>query len=455
MSSSYSGLSKAHHILQAMLNVASTESFEMVREQFFRAYMQDNFATGPKVRAQEAEAERKLLGKTDDQPPKEPVSAWRQAAIDFAEKMPGICNAYATRTLADQEQFVANIEQALSKPGTPYERVGNVLAWFKEWRAAKRKEHGHYKKNQYDTAHHKLQGAMTDMVLSVAYAMIRDEKYAPAQALHTLRSQPNGAVVTAPVERVKQPHSFHNYTYFPKQHGAMEEAQRAAWLVRSELYKKQLADASPWVIAMDFSWKSAMCFKDGATVNSKSVPPLYTLGRYLLVADAETWSRENVCNALVMEKTMSLGNNLVSGLETGLSPLPNINTSNYDQWWKEQEHASAKDWRYIRRSSVLLCRQTYDSKMDNITVGDAVARLRVSGVHEVLDGVFSTEDLEIKALLLERIQPDLGAQYTTLKQVEASMGPMPEVIEQALEAALQNKKNAHIEPDFDMGTLFS
>lgn len=459
MSSSYSSLSKAHHILQAMLNVASTESFEVVRDQFFRVYLQKNFADGPILRAQlqerlaqESESAPKKIAKEKTPPP----DAWRLAATQFARQLPQICKGYASAGLL-QTKYVDDIEQALKKPGTPYERVGNVLAWFKEWRVAQRKEFGSFKKNRYDTAHHKLQSAMTDLVLEVAYAMIKEEKHAPVHALHALRNQPNGSVITKPVEKLTLPNTYYNYTFYPKTHCPADDTQRAAWLARSQHYKEQLSNASPWVIAMDWSWKSNMCFREGSTVESKSVPPIYTLGRYLLVADADTWNREHFCNALVMEKTMNVQHRApVSGLDTGLTTTPTLDLQKYETWWKEQERMSAKDWRYIRRSSVLLCNQSYGEKLENIAIGDAVARLRLGGVQEVLSGVLSAEDLDVKALLLDRIQPDLGKQFLTLKQVEDSMGPMPDVILQTLETSLQSKGvRALDEPDFDMGTLFS
>ena len=46
MSTSYNGLSRTHNILHSMLNVASTESFEVVRQQFFSSYLVQKASIG-------------------------------------------------------------------------------------------------------------------------------------------------------------------------------------------------------------------------------------------------------------------------------------------------------------------------------------------------------------------------------------------------------------------------
>ena len=56
--------------------------------------------------------------------------------------------------------------------------------------------------------------------------------------------------------------------------------------------------------------------------------------------------------------------------------------------------------------------------------------------------------------LLERIQPELGNEFITLKQVEDSMGSMPEVIIDALNTKLASGKTAQPEPKIELGQFF-
>ena len=429
-----------------MLNVASTESFDVVREQFFRSYLENAIAQGPST----------------PYPPKSsghipvtfesPSTAWSLAAKKFSGTLAGISKHYAGSGLAEQNARAEQIEAALKKPGTPYEKVGHVLAWFKEWRKEQRKIQGSHPNNAYDTRHHKLQEAMTELLLEVSYAMIADDRHAPVQALHVLRNQPKNSVCDDPTPALSKPEGFFNYTSYNGRGHAQRLEGRQEWVAKSEKYREQLEHASPWTIAMDWAWKNSLCFKEGSTVKTKIVPPIYTLGKYLLVVDESTWDRQRVCDALVLEKTFSpAGQAAQSGLEIGLAARPNMDVAAYEAWWKEQERSSAKDWRYIRRSSVLLTRK---STLENITVGDAVARIKKFGPAEVVNGAFVYEESDIKALLLERIQPELGRQYETLKQVEDAMGPMPDVIIESLNAQLKKNRKTHAEPELDMGNLF-
>lgn len=435
-----------------MLNVASTESFEVVREQFFRSYLANAVAKGlpPAVVANPAGS---VPSENNASTFAEPVlDAWQKSAKEFATALPGICKHYAHFNTAMRDAVAKQIEQALKQPGTPYERVGYVLDWFKEWRLEERKQAGVHPKHTFDTQHAKLQDAMTAMVLNVAYAMIAEDKHAPAEAFHVLRSQPKSAMCNEPTPALTHPEQSCNYTPYPGRGQAKREKAREVWAKNSQKYREQLEHASPWSIVIDWSWKRTLCFSEGNTVTSKTVPPVYTLAKYLLVADEKTWSREHVCDALIMEKTFSPPGILAqSGLDIGLAPRSTMDIERYEAWWKEQERNSAKDWRYIRRNSLMLSRH---GSLDNITVGDAVARLRKFGPGEVVNGAFAYEDPEIKALLLERIQPDLGKQYTTLKQVEDSMGDMPDVIIESLQATLSQKQKAHTGPELDVGNLF-
>lgn len=464
MSTSYSKISKTHNILHTMLNVASTESFAVVRDQFFKSYLSNAVSQGPSTPypklpiAQQgptptegSEDGAPSLNKTM-YPPEHVQTPWEKAARQFAGMMPGISKQYAGSTWGESNARFEQVFAQLQKPGTPYEKVGHVLAWFKEWRSEQRKVHKRHPNNGYDTQHNKLQDAMTQLLIDVSYAMIADSRHAPTEALHLLRSQPKSAVCNDPTPAIDKPVGGHHYAMYHGKRQEEREKLRQDWLARSQTYKEQLEHASPWTIAMDFSWKSTLCFREGTTVKTKTVPPIYTLAKYLLVADESTWSREHVCDALVMEKTLgAFGAEAQSGLEIGLAARPGMDVSAYEAWWKEQERSSAKDWRYIRRSSVMLTR---NSKLDNITVGDAVARVKKFGPAEVVNGAFIYEDTDIKALLLERIQPELGKQYATLKQVEEAMGPMPDVIIESLNATLHKNKKAHAEQELDMGNLF-
>lgn len=431
-----------------MLNVASTESFEVVREQFFKSYLHKAVSSGPNTPlTMAARADGSI-------PESEPIlTPWEQAAQKFSGVLSGVCKKYAGPSLADDHERIKQIEAMLKKPGTPYEKVGFVLAWFKEWRLEKRKQAGKHPQHAFDTQHDKLQDGMTQLVLDVSYAMIAEDRHAPARALHILRSQPTNAFGNDPVSALAKPSQSCNYTNYTgksqRQQGQQENREK--WIANSKMYREQLEHASPWTIAIDWDWKNQLCFSEGQTVNSKSVPPLYTLGKYLLVTDETTWNRQHVCDALVMEKTLLSIGNFQSGLELGLAARPTINVAAYESWWKEQERSSAKDWRYIRRSSVMLMRT---SSMDKITLGDAVARLKKFGPGEVVNGAFAYEQDDIKALLLERIQPDLGKQFTTLKKVEEAIGYMPDVIIETLTSSLKNKQVAHTEQEPGMSHLF-
>lgn len=456
-----------------MLNVASTESFAVVRDQFFKSYLSNAVAQGPNTPYPKIpiaqQGPQPAEGSEEDgpslnqkmYPPEHIQTPWEKAARHFAGMMPGISKYYAGSGWSDSNDRYEQVLAQLQKPGTPYEKVGHVLSWFKEWRSAQRKIHKRHPNDGYDTQHDKLQDAMTQLLLDTSYAMIADSGHAPAQALHILRSQPKSAVCNDPTPALDKPTSGHHYATYHGGHyatyhgGKRQEARekwRQDWLARSQTYKEQLEHASPWTIAIDFSWKRTLCFAEGSTVKTKTVPPIYTLAKYLLVADESTWSREHVCDALVMEKTFgAFGAEAQSGLDIGLPARPGMDVSAYEAWWKEQERSSAKDWRYIRRSSVMMTRNT---KLDSITVGDAVARLKKFGPAEVVNGAFIYEDNDIKALLLERIQPELGKQYATLKQVEEAMGSMPDVIIESLNATLNKNKKAHAEQELDMGSLF-
>lgn len=442
MSTSYSGLSRTHNILHTMLNVASTESFDVVRREFFNSYLHNTAAKGsPKPR--------------EGHPPEPEVDPLLKAARSFASSLPKICKKYAHEYRAEQEQLALAIHAALEKPGTPYERVGNVLAWFKEWRSKQRQEHGAHPNDGYDTRHIKLQESMTALLLEVAHALIAKEEHAPAEAIDILRGRPKKAVCDDPTPPLSRPYKTCNY--MPLGGGKLKDERlkrRDDWLLESQEHKAQLEKASAWQIVLDWSWKPYLCFQNGHTVKSREVPPLYTLGRYLLVADKDTWSREHVCDALIMEKTLhsSESTSRQSGLDIGLAPRSTMNIEQHEAWWKEQERESARDWRYIRRNSALLVTGT-DSLKD-ITIGDAVARLKKHGPKEVVSGAFIFESTEVKKLLLDRIQPDLGSEFLVLKQVEEAMGPMPDVIIDALNTKLANAKNPQLDMPSEVGMLF-
>lgn len=431
-----------------MLNVASTESFEVVREQFFKSYLSGAVSSGPNTMpTPPAHPDGRI-------PKPEPIlTPWEQAAHNFSGIFPSVCKTYAGPSLADDNERIKQIEAVLKKPGTPYEKVGFVLAWFKEWRLEKREQAGKHPKNAFDTRHDHLQDGMTNLLLDVSYAMIAEDKHAPAQALHVLRSQPENTFGNDPVPALVKPSQSYNYTNYTGKNQKPQEQQEARekWIANSQKYREQLEHASPWTIAIDWDWKNQLCFSEGQTVNSKSVPPLYTLGKYLLVADETTWNRQHVCDALVMEKTLVRHGDFQSGLELGLAARPTMNVAAYESWWKEQERSSAKDWRYIRRSSVMLMRT---SSMEKITVGDAVARLKKFGPGEVVNGAFAYEESDIKALLLERIQPELGEKFVTLKKMEEALGHMPDVIIETLTSSLQKKQIAHPEQESSMSHLF-
>ena len=433
-----------------MLNVASTESFEVVREQFFKSYISKAVSSGPKTMPTPSPLHNGSIQAS------EPIlPLWRQAARNFSGILSGVCKKYVGSGLADDNERIKQIEAILQKPGTPYEKVGFVLAWFKEWRLEKREQAGRHPQNAFDTQHDKLQDGMTQLVLDISYAMIASDKHAPPQALHVLRSQPKNAFGNDPVPELSRPSQSCNYTnYTGKLHRRAEQQEnRDKWIVNSKKYREQLEHASPWTIVIDWDWKKNLCFPEGQTVNSRSVPPLYTLGKYLLVADETTWNRQYVCDALVVEKTLISSGEFQSGLDLGLAARPRMDVAAYEAWWKEQERSSAKDWRYIRRSSVMLMRIRTNS-MNNITVGDAVARLKKFGPGEVVNGAFAYEEADIKELLLERIQPDLGKKFSTLKKLEEALGHMPDVIIETLTSSLKNEKMVHPEPESSMNHLF-
>ena len=84
-----------------MLNVASTESFEVVREQFFRSYLANAVAKGlpPAVVANPAGS---VPSENNASTFAEPVlDAWQKSAKEFATALPGICKHYAHFNTAD------------------------------------------------------------------------------------------------------------------------------------------------------------------------------------------------------------------------------------------------------------------------------------------------------------------------------------------------------------------
>lgn len=444
MSTSYSGLSRTHNILHTMLNVASTESFEVVRQEFFNSYLHNTPAKGtPKPR--------------EGHPPQPKVDPLLKAARIFAGNLPKICKKYAREYAAEQEALATAIHGVLEKPGTPYERVGNVLSWFKEWRSEQRKQHGAHPNDGYDTRHIKLQESMTALLLEVAHALIAKDPHAPVEAIDVLRGRPKKAVCDDPTPPLSRPYKTCNYMPLG---GPLKDdrlTRRDDWLREIQETKKQLEKASAWQIVLDWSWRPYLCFQNGVAVKSREVPPLYTLGRYLLVADKDTWSREHVCDALIMEKTLHSTEKTErqSGLDIGLAPRSTMDIEQHDAWWKEQERESARDWRYIRRNSALLMSgHPNRDNLNDITIGDAVARLKKHGPKEVISGAFMFESPEIKKLLLDRIQPELGSEFLVLKQVEETMGPMPDVIIEALNTKLANAKNPQPEMPIEMGILF-
>ena len=74
-----------------------------------------------------------------------------------------------------------------------------------------------------------------------------------------------------------------------------------------------------------------------------------------------------------------------------------------------------------------------------------MARLRKNGPEDIVRGVFSHATPEVKALMLDRLHLGLGQTYMTLKQVEDTVGSMPDSIIQTLNDQLHNVQTPHMD----------
>ena len=82
-----------------MLNVASTESFEVVRQQFFSSYLVQKASIG--------------ASKDKEGHPKDEVDPLLEAARAFAANLPKVCKKYASNNLHDQKNLSTTIEAIL------------------------------------------------------------------------------------------------------------------------------------------------------------------------------------------------------------------------------------------------------------------------------------------------------------------------------------------------------
>lgn len=413
-----------------MIQVASTSSFEVVRDRFFNSYIKNKASTESSDKGQDP---------------------WGSAVNNFVINTRDVCKDYRDHYRANSDDIKIVLEKLLKKPGTPYQKVGYALEWFKEWRKEQRGAHA--SKTSKDTKHDKLQSALTELLVDVSYAIIAEQKTLPTDAILAWRGQSTDSAQKAP-PALERPTIFCNYYNTRNSTKAVyAQKRRDDFFEKSKAYKELLNDASPWRIVMDWEWKNSVCHHSKNVVSSKTVPPLYVMSRYLLNSTPENWDRQFFCDALVMEKTCTFNAPALSGLDIGMRPRSTMDIVDYQEFWDKQERIAAKDWRYIRRNSLFLC--TGNTRINNITIGDAVALLRAKGPSQVVTGVFKWEDTEVKTLLLERLQVDLGKKYTMLSQLEESMGPMPEVVASSLEEAMASSKETIEYSSIDMENLFS
>lgn len=398
MSSSYYILAKARTRLETLLQTTATASFHDVRVAYF-SYSLD---TAP-ARARQR-------------------NTYQTMAFEFANSLQ--CNVLKTHkpSLEQKTQWTAEIEVLLQKPGTPYERVGYVLDWFKTTRAQLRTnaiKNGRLdaKKIRFDTSHGALQNSMGTLLENLCYRMLADEPQIDPEQFNQWTRKENHS-------RKQTCGGFRNNEI------------KSATMQKSESIRNDISTAPPWAILLDWNWRTSLRVDGQTTPLEAKVPPTYVLAQYLLRATPETFSREHALQAMIVEQVHYDTNTrrLQSGAELGIPIARPV--SDYDAWWKKEEKRAARDWRHIRRSEVV-SPTSHSAYIRNATLGDAMARLRKLGPADIVKGALSYAEPEVKALLLNRLQSGLGTTYTALKQVEDAVGPMPESMIQTLNEQLQ------------------
>lgn len=430
MSSSHIRINHSQTVIQKMLAVASTAPFEAVRSHFFYDYIHN-------IGYHNIISEKEF---------------WLETASSLVDRLKNVCPGYAKELKKNKNQISNDIAALLQKPGTPYQRVGYVLEWFKEWRGEMRKKSKNIKR--FDTQHAGLQSLMKGLLNNVCAGMISSDPNGIGDELGLLWQYSNKGLVSTDINRLVEPHTHLNYNV--KKSTALTPGaltDRELFFQQSAEFRAQLEHASPWSIMLDWCAKSRITHSESSCVTSRHVPAIYTLSRYLLEANEKTWNRAYVCNALREEKTYAPYVGIPSyqtGIELGLARCENIDNDKYQRWWSEQEQASSKDWRHIRRQSALNCEKITnlsDGNLDVVlTLGDAVARLKKKGPMEVVNGVFRNLDRDTKSLLLNRIQPDLGEHYLSLLTIEDTLGPMPDMVIEKMDQHLRSNQETAAQP---------
>ena len=406
MSSSYYLLSRARTRLEKLIQIASTASFEEVRLAYL-TYSIDDIS-------------KRAHG----------VHTYEGLAQKFTTALKSVVLKGYPISNEQQTQWNTTIMDLLQKPGSPYEKVGYVLDWFKTTRAKLRTE---AKANgatgdalRFDTNHSQLQCEMSTLLENLCYRMLADNPVIPEEEL---------LAWTKNDDRPQRPNGGM---------GLKTKALRSMVMERSQKTRQQIEKAPPWAILMDWNWRTSLRANTQSVAVEATAPPTYVLTQYMLRATPETFSREHVVQAMVMERVHydSSTRRLQSGSELGIPVQRPV--ANYEQWWSKEEKKAARDWRHIRRTEVG-APYAHSIYIENATLGDAMARLRKNGPEDIVLGVFSRATPEVKALMLDRLHLGLGQTYMTLKQVEDTVGSMPDSIIQTLNDQLHNVQTPHMD----------
>ena len=115
MSGGYSSADRQYNILHSMHETAQTAPLHVVRNVFFSRYIEGMNAGSCK-----------------------PIMAINldHSADVFVSNLRKICSGFANDlNFQERENIKTEIKELLQKEGTPYQKIGYVLDWFKKWRA--------------------------------------------------------------------------------------------------------------------------------------------------------------------------------------------------------------------------------------------------------------------------------------------------------------------------------
>ena len=432
MSSGYSTADLQFNILHSMHETAQTAPLHIVRNVFFSRYITGMSAVACEPRT---------------------AMTFDKAAAVFAHNLRKVCPTLAAdMTMSNRNSLIEVIKTLLQKEGTPYQKTGYVLEWFKQWRAEQRLTVTTNKKQRWDTNNITLQSELKELLQNVAYSMLGDKKIDNLSSI-VREQEPNG-LVEPPDTKLAE------ITSWPiKDPYRLKRTARTEYFDTASKRNETLSKASPTMLLHHLAWADNWTFQDAFKQLPRQAPSLYVLGRYLLNSDKDTWNREFFCEALIREKTFAGVHQIAqSGLDVGvlgkITQAGQVIPPNkkYTSWWQEQVQESARDWRYIRRKSIL--RAAHNTHIQDATIGDIVARVKLYGPADLVTGVLAEQPPELKALICNRINPQLGDIYLTTHSIEQNLGPMPEVMIDTLQKNWSGPSQEMNAPQMNINNLF-